>query len=239
MVEAYINYDEYIVDVHNPVQLTSDHNFRSVDVTNPLGDLNDRFNFDTNIPFSQSGLKNYFRWLSSVLNITSKTMLVMSVFTRTTERLQFDTFYCHAEYVSGHRWGSTLWYIQCKNGLLCHRRYDFNSFTGTKRDHNFFPTVLHLTSRSPKVFLDRQMVEKYLQDLQVDTQSLDQPTHGQSRFEEGSDFIGNEEPSYTYDVFTPRTDLDGQTITISRIGNDYNVSNNATLPGIQNGKNWP
>ena len=35
--------------------------------------------------------------------------------------------------------------------------------------------------------------------------------------------------SYTYDVFTPRTDLDGQTITISEIGNDYNVSNNFTL----------
>ena len=58
--EAHINYDEYIVDVHNPVQLTSDHNFRSVDVTNPLGDLNDRFNFATNIPFSQSGLKIIF-----------------------------------------------------------------------------------------------------------------------------------------------------------------------------------
>ena len=57
-------------------------------------------------------------------------------------------------------------------------------------------------------------------------------THGQSRFEEGSDFIGNGGASYTYDVFTPRTDLDGQTITISEIGNDYNVSNNATLPAV-------
>ena len=57
-------------------------------------------------------------------------------------------------------------------------------------------------------------------------------THGQSRFKEGTDFIGNGGSTYTYDVFTPLNNLDGQTITISEIGNDYNVSNNATLPAI-------
>lgn len=230
--EAHINYDEYIVDVHNPVQLASDHNFRSVDVTNPLGDLNDRFNFATNIPFSQSGLKIIFESPIGSEHYIEDDAGNVGLYKNNGEDFSSTPFTVMLEYVSGHRWGSTPGTFNVRMAYYVTEDAISILSQGPRETQYFF------YSSSPNITAGAQgpwtagWLREVSSGLTGRYSKFGPTTHGQSRFEEGSDFIGNGGASYTYDVFTPRTDLDGQTITISEIGNDYNVSNNATLPAV-------
>lgn len=230
--EAHLNYDEYIVDVHNPVQLTSDHNFRSVDVTNPLGDNNDRFNFSTNIPFSQSGLKIIFESPIGSEHYIEDDAGNVGLYKNNGEDFSQTPFTVMLEYVSGHRWGSTPGTFNVRMAYYITEDAISILSQGPRETTTFsYSPSPNITAGASGPWTPGWLRE-VSSGLTGRYSKFGPTTHGQSRFEEGSDFIGNGGASYTYDVFTPRTDLDGQTITISEIGNDYNVSNNTTLPAV-------
>ena len=233
--EAHVNYDEFIVDVHNPVTLTSDHTFKTADVSNPLGDLNDRFSFSNSFIFSQSGLKLVFESPIGSEHYIEDSAGNVGLYKNNGEDFSSTPFTVMLEYVSGHRWGTTPTTYDVRRSYYTNEEA-ISILTQGARETTSFSYSPFGCPECITAGASSSWTAGWLREVSTGKtgryEKFGPTTHGQSRFKEGTDFIGNGGSTYTYDVFTPLNNLDGQTITISEIGNDYNVSNNATLPAI-------
>ena len=231
-VEAHVNYDEMVVDVHNPTILTSDHAFKTADVTNPLGDLNDRFNFSNGFIFSQSGLKQISESPIGSEHYVEDSAGNIGLYKNNGDDFSSTPFTVMMEYVSGHRWGTTpTTYDLRKSYYIQEDRISILQQGGRETTYFHYSPFPNVTAGAGSGWTAGWLKEVSSGNIGRYTK-FGPTTHGESRFHEGTDFIGNGGASYTYDVFTPNSSLDGQTITISEIGNDYNVSNVTNLPAV-------
>ena len=171
--------------------------------------MNDRFSFSNSFIFSQSGLKLVFESAIGSEHYIEDSAGNVGLYKNNGEDFSSTPFTVMLEYVSGHRWGTTPTTYDVR------RSYYTNEEAISILTQGARETTTFSYSPSPNITAgaSNSWTPGWLREVSSGLTGrytkFGPTTHGQSRFEEGSDFIGNGGSSYTYDVFTPLTSLDG------------------------------